>query len=197
VLGFVVPLWLGARVADCWLHRRSRIEATSGARESEIHAPMLAEDGLPMMVGLFRTVNAGVLGPTAGLLGPTAGALGVPSLTAALDVAYTEQKRAVSTTEQQVHSLLEVVPLLATVVLFGLHPGQGLALVGRGKERARFGREPKPRPISLRTRRSLLGAVVVFGTLPYAEEFWRCWNQRQSLASTPPRTRHPGAGSGR
>ena len=56
-----MPLWLGAGLADWYIHRRTRIEDTAGARESMIHALMFAETGVPVLLGLFCEVNAGVL----------------------------------------------------------------------------------------------------------------------------------------
>lgn len=69
LLGGVMPLWLGAGLADWYLHRRSRIEDTSGPRESAIHARMFAETGVPVLLGLFCEVNAGVLATAAGAVG--------------------------------------------------------------------------------------------------------------------------------
>ena len=61
LLGGVMPLWLGAGLADWYLHRRTRIEETSGARESAIHMLLFAQAGVPVLLGLFCEVNAGVL----------------------------------------------------------------------------------------------------------------------------------------
>lgn len=61
LLGGVMPLWLGAGLADWYLHRRTRIEETTGPRESLIHHLMFAETGIPVLPGLFCEVNAGVL----------------------------------------------------------------------------------------------------------------------------------------
>lgn len=38
LLGGVMPLWLGAGLADWYLHRRTRIEQTAGPRESALHS---------------------------------------------------------------------------------------------------------------------------------------------------------------
>jgi hypothetical protein len=38
---FVMPVWLGAGVADWWCHRRTDIEHTAGTGESVIHAAMM------------------------------------------------------------------------------------------------------------------------------------------------------------
>src|SRR5438045_9736202 len=67
--GFVLPVWIGAGLADWWCHRRTDIEHTAGATESAIHAAMMIEGGLPTLLGLFCEVNAGVPAPT---YGPTA-----------------------------------------------------------------------------------------------------------------------------
>ena len=61
LLAGIMPLWLGAGLADWYLHRRTNIEETSRARESAIHALMFAETGVPVLLGLFCEVNAGVL----------------------------------------------------------------------------------------------------------------------------------------
>jgi hypothetical protein len=45
LLAGVVPLWLGAGLADWYLHRRTNIEEASGPRESAIHALLFAETG--------------------------------------------------------------------------------------------------------------------------------------------------------
>lgn len=78
MLGGVFPLWLAAGAADWYLHRRSKIEETAGPRESLIHHLMLAETGVPVMLGLFCEVNAGVLAAAYG-------AAGAHSLTALWD----------------------------------------------------------------------------------------------------------------
>jgi hypothetical protein len=60
--GFVLPVWIGAEVADWWCHRRTDIEHTAGPIESMIHAAMMLEGGLPTLLGLFCEVNAGCSG---------------------------------------------------------------------------------------------------------------------------------------
>lgn len=59
LLGGVVPLWLGAGLADWHKHKRTRIETTAGARESAIHALMMCEAGVPVMLGLFCEISPG------------------------------------------------------------------------------------------------------------------------------------------
>ncbi len=95
-----MPLWLGAGLADWYIHRRTRIEDTAGARESAIHALMFAETGVPVLLGLFCEVNASVLLSAYG-------AAGVHGATAYWDQVYAQPRRQVDPVEQHVHSLLE------------------------------------------------------------------------------------------
>lgn len=178
LMGVVMPLWLGAGLLDWRCHRRTHIETTAGARESAIHSLMLAEAGAPVMLGLFCEVNAGVLATCLG-------ALGAHSATAYWDVTYAEERRRVTPGEQHLHSLLEVVPLMATGFLGALHWDQLRALVRQGAERADFRLRPKRRPLSWRSRAALLGAFALFGALPYAAEMRRCLRARPTFRAQP------------
>ena len=51
LLGGVMPLWLGAGLADWYLHRRTRIEDTAGPRESALHSLMFPKPGFPSCTG--------------------------------------------------------------------------------------------------------------------------------------------------
>lgn len=179
LLGGVMPLWLGAGVADWYRHRQTRIETTAGPRESAIHLLMMTETGVPVMLGLFCEVNAGVLLTSFA-------ALGAHSATAYWDQAYAEERRRVTPIEQHFHSLLEVVPLMATVCLTAMHWDQARALFGRDRRPARFALRLKRRdPLSPAARAGLLAGLAVFGVLPYTEELWRCLRARPTFAATP------------
>ncbi|MBM7167113.1 diguanylate cyclase [Streptomyces sp. G44] len=178
LLGAVMPLWLGAGVADWYQHKRARIEETAGPRESLMHSLMLAEAGVPVTLGLLCEVNAGVLATSAS-------ALGAHSATAAWDVRYADKRRRIAPVEQHIHSLLEVVPLMATSLLAVLHWDQARALTGR-QQRPDFRLRLKSRdPLPPRARAGLLGAFIIFGALPYAEEMYRCWRARPTLKAQP------------
>jgi hypothetical protein len=58
LLGFVVPAWIDAGLADWACHPRAGIEHTAGRRESVIHAVMMTEAGVPAVLGLLCEVNA-------------------------------------------------------------------------------------------------------------------------------------------
>jgi hypothetical protein len=177
LLGGVMPTWLGAGLADWYLHRRTRIQDTAGPRESALHLLMFAETGVPVLLGLFCEIDAAVLLSAYS-------AIGVHSATAYWDQIYAEDRRRVSPFEQHIHSLLEVSPIMAGLLLTALHWDQALALAGRG--RPQFAIRLKRRdPLSASTRAWLLAAVGVFGVLPYAEEFWRCWRTSPTLEPIP------------
>jgi hypothetical protein len=172
LMGGVMPLWLGAGLADWYLHRRTRIEETAGPRESLIHHLMFAETGVPVLLGLFCEVNAGVLATAYA-------ATGAHWATAYWDQAYAEERRPVTPIEQQVHSVLEMSPLTAAFLLTALHWDQARALAGLGSSRPRFAIRLKRRdPLTAPARVGLLTAIGLLGVLPYAEELLRCWRAR-------------------
>jgi hypothetical protein len=179
LIGGVMPLWLGAGLADWYRHRQTHIETTAGPRESAIHLLMMTETGVPVMLGLFCEVNAGVLLTSFA-------ALGAHSATAYWDQTYAEQRRRVTPIEQHLHSLLEVVPLMATGFLTALHWDQARSLVGKDRHRRRFAlRLKRHDPLPTSTKIALLGALTVFGALPYGEELWRCWRAKPTLEPVP------------
>lgn len=161
-----MPIWIGAGLADWWCHRRTDIERTAGAPESMLHAAMMAEGGLPAMLGLFCEINAGVLALTYATLV-------IHELTAVWDVAYADGRREVTPTEQHVHGFLERVPLMATVLLTVLHWDQARAVFGLGGQPDWRIRQ-KRRRLSARYRAGVLAAVTTLVAIPYAEELTRC-----------------------
>jgi len=163
---FVLPVWLAAGFADWLCHRASHIESTSGVKESLIHLLMFAEVGAPLLAALFLDVNALILAVMIV-------AFFVHEATAMWDVTYAVSRREVTPIEQHVHSFLEMIPLLAIVTMATLHWGQFLALFGLGDEPARLTLAWKQQPLSGAYVATILGLIVVFEFLPYAEEFLR------------------------
>jgi hypothetical protein len=173
----VVPLWIGAGLADWFCHRRTDIEHTAGTRESAMHALQMAEAGVPATLGLFFEVNAGVLAATLA-------AFGLHQGTAVLDVAFADGRRRVTPTEQHLHGLLEQVPAMATAFLLALHWDQARALFGLGAERPVLRLERKRRPLTRGYRAGFLTAVAGLVAVPYGEELWRCLRAGE-LTTTP------------
>jgi hypothetical protein len=103
---FVVPLWVTAGIADWWCHRATKIEETTGLKETLIHLLMLGEAGLPVLAGLFLEFDAQVLSWMIA-------AFFQHEATAMWDVNYAVTEREVTPVEQHVHGFLEMVPLMA------------------------------------------------------------------------------------
>jgi hypothetical protein len=182
LLGAVMPLWIAGGLADWQCHRRSDIEHTAGTHEALVHAAMMAQAGVPTMVGLFAEVDAGVIAVVLA-------ALGIHQATAIWDVAYAESRREVTTTEQHVHGVLEQAPAMAAAVVVTLHWDQARAWLPWTLDRPRFALQRKRRPLSPRTRRAVVASVVGLGALPYLEEVIRCVRAERRRA-----TGHAGPG---
>lgn len=163
----LMPAWFVPGVIDYVLHRRTRIEATSGLRESAIHALMMGEIAVPVTLTLLFEVNPLVLALAAA-------ATGVHEATAIWDVrAAVDGGREVAPAEQHVHSFLESLPFMAISALLCLHWDQA----------ARAWHAPSARDWRLRFRRRRLPArylaavgagIGALVAVPYGEELWRC-----------------------
>jgi len=171
LLYFTVPLWVVAGSLDYLWHRRTKIETTSGTTESAIHALMMTEAGLPMLLGLFLEINAGVI-----LLMIVA--FFAHAATAIWDVAYAVERRKVTPSEQHVHSFLEVLPFCAVSFVLCLHWNQFASLFGTGAEKPQFALKQKQPPLPKSYILAFLGAVTLNGTA-YGEELIRCWRAEQ------------------
>jgi hypothetical protein len=166
LLYFILPLWLLVGLADYLCHRATNIAETTGYKESLLHLLMFAEVAVPLLAALFLEINALVI------LTMIAGFV-VHQLTALWDVSFAMDKREVTPIEQHIHSFLEMLPLLATVIVVILHWPQFMALFGAGPETARFSIAWKPEPLPWGYVTAFLAAVLVFEVLPYAEELLR------------------------
>jgi hypothetical protein len=167
VLLVILPLWMLAGFIDYILHRRTRIEETSGTRESVLHAAQLAEAGIPVLLALLLDINALII--LIMLVGFV-----LHEMTAFCDVSYALKRRFVSPLEQHVHSFMEVLPFMALTFVTVLYWNQFTSLFGFGPEPARFELRQKPEPLSPVSLGLLLLSITSFVVLPYAEELWRC-----------------------
>ena len=166
LLYFIVPLWTAAGVADWLCHRASRIEETTGAKESLLHLLMLVEVGVPVLAGVFLEITAPVF------------ALMIASFllheaTALWDVTYAVTQREVTPIEQHVHSFLELIPLMAISFVAILHWPQFLALFGFGEEKVDNRLTAKRQRLPKSYVAGLLAALIGLEVLPYFEELWR------------------------
>jgi hypothetical protein len=160
----VLPLWVLAGFADYVCHRVTHVERASGIKESSIHWLMLGEVGVPLLLAVFFRIDALVM-----LV--MIFALVAHEITGYVDLQVATRTRHVSVLEQQIHSLLEVLPFTAMLLVFTLHWTQMLALFGQG-EPADFSLTLKPMPTFAELGPPAI-AFLLFAILPYAEEFIR------------------------
>ncbi len=167
LLYVILPLWFVPGIADWVWHRQTKIERTAGTFESLTHLLMKTSVGIPIILTLFFDINALVI--TSMMLGSV-----VHEGISFLDVQYADGRREVSPIEQHTHSLLEMMPFMATLVVVCLEPRQFASIFRLGSERPRWKLEAKRPAISLQYRVGLLCAVALFVIAPYTEEFVRC-----------------------
>jgi len=166
LLYVVLPLWLLAGIADWFCHRATRIESTSGAKESLIHLLMLAEAGVAVLLGLFLEIDALVIAIMIAcwLL---------HEVTAHWDLRYAVTRREVRPIEQHVHNYLGAIPFMALSFVILLRWPQFLALFGAGPEAADFSLTLKQSPLPIGYIVAILAAILLLEVLPYLEEFAR------------------------
>jgi hypothetical protein len=172
---FLLPMWVVPGVLDHVWHRRTKIETTSGLGESLIHALMMAEMGLPMLLGLLFEINAG-------LIALMIAAYLAHEATALWDVSVAIERRKVLPREQHTHSFLEMLPFCAVSFVICLYWGQFRALFGQGSQRPRFALRLKQPPLEPKYLVRILSVIGLLIGVPYGEELLRCWNaQRKGL----------------
>ena len=175
VLAVVLPLWMAAGSLDYFLHRRSRIEATSGSYEARLHVLGISITAAPVLAGLLLEIDAGVLA----LMG--VGYISHLGMTI-WDVAYADRRREIVPLEQHVHALLELLPFTALSLLALAHRDQARAIVGSGTEAPRYAFRSKRRPLPAGVLVATMGTFAVAVALPYAEELLRCMRYERERA---------------
>lgn len=163
-----MPAWFVPGVADYLMHRRTRIERTSGLRESVIHSLMMAEIAVPVTLTLLCEV-------TPPLLALAIVTLGAHEATALWDLhAAGDGGREVRPAEQHIHSFLESLPFMGASALLCLHWDQVLLAVRQPRHpgiwRLRMRRQRLPGAYLA----SVAAGIAALIALPYGEELWRC-----------------------
>lgn len=164
----ILPAWFIPGLLDWNQHRRTKIESTSGTRESLIHLLMMAEVGVPITLALLCEINPLVLTVMAG-------AVGAHEATALWDVTAAEHGgRRVTVWEQHIHSFLESLPIMATSALGCLRWRQVRELLGGARSgdawRLQWKKQPLPTGYLAAVGVGVVGAIA----LPYGEELYRC-----------------------
>lgn len=169
---FLLPLWMAAGFADWWCHLKARIEHNAGVQESLIHLLMFAQMGAGLLACLFLELNALVFAILIGLFA-------THEATALWDISFASARRRISPIEQQVHSFLELLPLLGIALLAGKY---WPALQTISDQDANWVLRLKSDPVPLRHVIAVLGAATVFAVMPFAEEVYRTWRARSRAA---------------
>jgi hypothetical protein len=172
----IMPVWCVSGFFDWLWHRQTKIETTSGVKESVMHLIMMAEAGAPLLTGMFLEINPGALA----LMG--AGWL-LHEFTVAWDVKYTSSRRKIPPREQHTHSYMQTIPFNIIVTLACLYPEQCMALFGIGKGKADFKLRLRKPPVPMKHFVAIVAGMGTVSGLPHLEELWRCYSaQRDGLA---------------
>ena len=167
ILYGLLPLWGICGFIDWMCHRATKIEETSGLKESLVHSLMGIQLGIPIVLCMVFYVNVTVL-----LICIAFWLL--HEFVAHYDVAYSAPKRHISIWEVHVHNYMATVPLYLLMLIIVLNWDMFLNLVtfnwagNMGLERMR---DPHP------TSGYMIGYLVFMGVLcvlPYTEENIRC-----------------------
>ena len=170
----LLPLWILAGSADYLLHRKTRIEHTSGRGESWLHVLQAVQIGVALLAALFFEINSLVLGILiACVLAHT--------LTALWDATYTEKRRYISPLEQHVHSHLEYIPLVAVAIVVLLHWEVFLGLVGAGPHERAWELHLKEHPLPAAYVAAVLITVFLVQGALLTEEAARCWRAQRAI----------------
>jgi hypothetical protein len=166
--GYVLfPIWLSAGFADWLFHRKTRIERTSGVRESVLHALMIAEMGVAVLVVLFLEINAATL---LALIAVYA----LHEVTVLADLNSAHHAREVPPLEQLVHGIMEAVPMAALTVLCIANWEQLGGLIGMADSASDLSLRWRDPSFALTTIATILSLSLVFVVAPFAEEALRC-----------------------
>jgi hypothetical protein len=160
----VLPPWLAAGTADALCHRWADLPNNAGVQESLMHIAQLAQGAAIVLCALFLDINAFAICAIAALIG-------VHELTVYADLRYASTVRVITPTEQMVHSLLEMAPVMGFAIVCLAHL-EALASIfdGHGRYVPAL-REP---PLQSGTVAAVLASCALFGVLPYAMELVAC-----------------------
>lgn len=181
LLYFILPLWIAAGAVDWMCHRASHIEKTSGTRESMIHLLMFTEVGAALLPGLLRQINSLIIAWMMVMYV-------AHEATAMWDVRYATAHRKLAPIEQNIHSFLDMIPLMAVSFVIILHWPDFLALIGQGAHPADFSIRSKIGPVpSAEYTAIFLSAAIALTTIPYVEELARCIRADRTRTASPSR----------
>ena len=167
LLYFFLPLWGIAGFVDWCCHRATKIESTSGIKETIMHSIMGIQMGLPIVLCLIFDVNALIL-----IICIITWIL--HEIVAHMDVHYASPRREISIWEMHAHTYLGSLPLymLTSIILINWEHFIKLITLDLAGEMT-FNLLENPHGTS-----SYLPAYLIFMSVvcifPYMEENIRC-----------------------
>src|SRR4051812_26334009 len=99
ILFILLPAWLLVGLTDWYCHRLSRIEQTSGAKESILHLALSLEAATAILSAMFFEINALILTITVSMFV-------IHEITTNIDLHIAEPVRPFTTTEMRAHDYL-------------------------------------------------------------------------------------------
>lgn len=167
ILYGLLPLWGITGFIDWNCHRVTKIETTSGLRESLLHSAMGIQVGIPILMCILFYINVTVL-----LICLAAWLL--HEFVAHYDVHYSSPKRHISIWEVHVHNYMATVPLYLLMLIIVINWDMFINLVTfnwEGHMALQRIEKPHGSPIYLKAYLIFMGITCV---LPYVEENLRC-----------------------
>lgn len=167
MLYLFLPLWGIAGFADWCCHRATKIELTSGIKESLMHSLMGIQMGIPIILCLIYEVNVLIL-----LICIVTWIS--HEVVAHCDVRFATNKREISIWEMHAHTYLGSLPLfmLTSIIVINWHVFQQLiSLDWAGYMSLIVVTEPHGNPSYLTAYLIFMAVLCVF---PYLEENLRC-----------------------
>ncbi len=167
ILYVILPLWGISGFVDWVCHRVTKIEHTSGLKESVIHAIMGIQIGIPIVVGITFQMNVLVF-----LI--CLAALVAHEIVAHHDVAYTMDKRKISIWEVHAHNYLATIPFYLIALIAVRNPAtlvKTFTLDWAGQLELIPYAEPVGGAGYLPWYLTFMGVICI---IPYTEELVRC-----------------------
>jgi len=167
MLYILLPLWSVAGFADWLCHRHTKIETTSGLKESLMHSTMGIQVGIPIVLCLLFKINVLVL-----LICLVAWVL--HELVAHWDVHYTKEIRHISIWEMHAHSYLATLPLFMLLGIIVLNWEVFMLLVTFNWHGQMSLERATVAPGGRFYINFYVLMVLILGVVPYVEENLRC-----------------------
>lgn len=178
ILYGLLPLWGVAGFIDWCCHRATKVESTSGLKESLVHSLMGIQLGVPILLCLMFEVNVLVLLICA-VMWIT------HEIAAHWDVHYASPRRHISIWEVHVHNYMATVPLylFMLVVILNWDVAVKAATLDWSGQLALHPLSERPGGRAYLPR--YLTFMAVLCVFPYLEENIRCLRHSRSISRAP------------